>query len=395
MHLLFMKPRETSSDMMLRGLHIDIEGGFGGSSRSLYELVSRFDRERLFPMVAHRSCGPITQRYNAIGLESRHLPEIVSFAPREFNSGKIFIVNIPRFLKIPKVIYKIKKIIAEQKIDYIHLNYEGLHVLGPSLRRQADIPIICHCRTIIPRNTWGRWVVKRIQSNCDYIFFISPNEEARFRDLESGRMMPGEVIWNIAKASSHTFEKSNVPYAIYLGNIDYLKGPDRLIEIAKELELTAAPPFKIKVFGEARANPKFLNYIVEQAKALSLGNRLEFCGHTSEPERHLVSALALIRPSRTNDPWGRDVIEATINGVPVLASGTYDGVVKPDHTGFLYDCFDPKQVTRDLMSLLVDPSRHAKLSENAKNEGWKFDGSHQVERFQTVVENLCNSVQRT
>ena len=36
----------AAAEAPVRTLHVDIEGGWGGSSRSLYELIRRFDRDR-------------------------------------------------------------------------------------------------------------------------------------------------------------------------------------------------------------------------------------------------------------------------------------------------------------------------------------------------------------
>jgi len=60
----------------IRSVHIDIEGGFGGSSRSLFELVSRLDRDKVCPLVICRTKGPIQQRYEDIGIKAIHVPEI-------------------------------------------------------------------------------------------------------------------------------------------------------------------------------------------------------------------------------------------------------------------------------------------------------------------------------
>ena len=83
-----------------------------------------------------------------------------------------------------------------------------------------------------------------------------------------------------------------------------------------------------------------------------LGHRLVFKGFVSDPEEVLQSAFALVRPSRENDPWGRDVIEATTFGVPVLATGSFGGVVEHGVTGFLFDPFDARAMAEKLAELL-------------------------------------------
>ena len=69
---------------MIRSLHVDIEGGRGGSSRSLYQLLSRLDRSRFEPFVAHRQQGPLEEWYRLQNIRTVHIPDrIVCTAPSE------------------------------------------------------------------------------------------------------------------------------------------------------------------------------------------------------------------------------------------------------------------------------------------------------------------------
>jgi glycosyltransferase involved in cell wall biosynthesis len=102
----------------------------------------------------------------------------------------------------------------------------------------------------------------------------------------------------------------------------------------------------------------------------------------------MSNALALIRPSRGDDPWGRDVIEAAASGVPVLATGSYDGVVRDGETGFLFSQFDAGAMARRLIELVADAGAWQRMSEAATvraNE--HFSGKAQVGRFTELVES--------
>ena len=65
----------------MRVLCLDIEGGFGGSSRSLYYLLKHLDRGRVAPTVWCRKPGPIQERYEALGIPVAVMPEIVTPVP--------------------------------------------------------------------------------------------------------------------------------------------------------------------------------------------------------------------------------------------------------------------------------------------------------------------------
>ena len=136
--------------MPIRTLHIDIEGGWGGSSRSLFELTSKFRQNQIYPVIAHRQKGPISKRYRKIGIQSRHIPEIFSYAPKlRVKNFKNFIASLPKMLELPKVIDKIINMVRLHKIQIIHLNYEGLFIMAKLLKQKLNIPIICHSLSLI------------------------------------------------------------------------------------------------------------------------------------------------------------------------------------------------------------------------------------------------------
>lgn len=374
----------------VRTLHIDIEGGLGGSSRSLYELLSRLDRNRINPLVVHRTDGPIVRRYADIGIATVHVPEIASYAPRDEKSLKNLIASLPRLARIGKAVDRISTLARDHDAQVLHLNYEGLFLMSPLLRNRLGLPMVGHSRTQIPNNVWGRWEARMLAKNVSYMFFISPREEAAFRQHAD---CAGEVLWNIASLPSEMAKFPDQPVVVYLGNIDHVKGADRLVDIAAALEEIHAPPLKIAVYGEARNNTGYLESLKDRVDNENLMHRISFEGHTDKPERVLSQALALIRVSRWNDPWGRDVIEATRAGVPVLATGTMNGVVENARTGFLYEHFEAMDMARALVRLATDRPHWEALSEAAVAKGERqFSGAYQSACATKVFERLASGL---
>ncbi len=373
----------------VRTLHVDVEGGWGGSSRSLYELVSRLDRARISPVVVHRQSGPVTGLYEQIGVPTRHVPEIGSFVPRKNKALKNLAATLPRLRRLGRAADRIAGIAREHGAGVIHLNYEGLFLLAEKLKSRIDLPVICHSRTHLPVSRWGRWLVRRLAENTDYMLFISSQERDRWAELDLVGGVPGEVMWNIARAPLAREPFAGPPEIVYLGSIDPTKGTDRLLDIAGELERRNAPPAILAVYGQARANPKFARALDERRIKEGVENRIEFRGHVEDVAPVLARAAALVRPSRDDDPWGRDLIEATAAGVPVLATGRFEGVVQKGQNGFLFDPFDAGAMAECLIELLKDPKRWRAMSQAGLALGRdKFGGDGQVERFQSVVESL-------
>ena len=381
----------NAQERPLRTLHLDIEGGWGGSSRSLYELVARLDPQRVAPLVAHRQQGPVVDRYRNIGVPTVHVPEIGSFVPRRTKSVRNLVVSLPRLWRLEAAAKRLAGLASLHGAQVVHLNYEGLFLLAPRLRRRTRLPLICHCRALWPENRWGRWLARSLVRHADQLLAISPQEQARIRSLLGGNVpVPVEVMWNIASAPPAPATLPEIPEAVYLGSIDRAKGTDRLVEIARCLEESRAPSLRIAVYGVARTDPTLLERLTRLVARDNLQTRIAFRGHTSQPETVLARALALIRPSRENDPWGRDVIEATRAGVPVLATGTFTGVVKPGNTGFLFPEFDARAMASRLSELVRDPALRTRLSDAARARGEQlFSGFSQAARFAALVEVLA------
>ena len=64
-------------------LYLDVEGGWGGSSRSLYYLVRSMDRRSFRPVVISRKEGPNKERYGELGVEYQYVPQLPSFRPAD------------------------------------------------------------------------------------------------------------------------------------------------------------------------------------------------------------------------------------------------------------------------------------------------------------------------
>lgn len=371
--------------MTIRTLHIDIEGGWGGSSRSLYELVCLLDRSKVSPYIVYRQDGPIAARYQDVGMPAKKVPGIFSFVPRRVKSARILLATLPRLLSLPAALVQMSTVVQEHKPDVVHLNYEGLAFMGLILRKKFGIPIICHSRTGIPDNRWGRFLIKQIKACSDYVLFISDQEEANFRRLEVGQPHPGEVIWNVAAVQPRV-SLDSPPEAVCIANIDWMKGTDRLIDIAAALDELKAPPLTIAVYGKARSGSAYEQEI--RSRAANYPHRLVFRGFIENPESVIAKSLALLRPSRRNNPWGRDVIEASVCGTPVLATGNYQGVVLDGVTGHLFDEFDAKAFADRLIQLATDEAYWKTMSQNALSRAERFDGTFQKKRFTEIVESI-------
>ena len=103
-----------------------------------------------------------------------------------------------------------------------------------------------------------------------------------------------------------------------------------------------------------------------------------FLGHIDNPEAILAGSDLLIKPTRGNNPWGRDMLEALAAGVPALSVGFDETFVETGKTGVLQPEFDDEALADEIIALSQDRRRLTSLAHEGKNR----------------VLELCNPVKR-
>ena len=366
----------TRWNYLIKVLYIDIEGGHGGSSRSLRILVENLDRDRVAPSIWHRRDRGYSGLLDRIGIGHRHEPRITSIIPRVSKNWKIWLVSLPRFAGLCVVANEILR----ESPDIIHLNYEGLVPLLALLgRRSPRSKIVLHFRTMSPANWVYRQYARIINRHADHLVFISENERdmANRAGVETDRIT-SSVSYNPVKVTLHpAASESNVastrPLRLtFLGTLDDIRGADRLIKLAEVLKARKINA-RIEAYGSSPGYRKLLIFprgtlqkLRMQVSSLNLSEYIEYFGRTEMPEKVLADADLLLWPSREKNPWGRSILEAMAQGVPVIAVGQYDKFVTTGETGYLFDRWDPDEWATAIRRLDANRPQLTALSQNAR-----------------------------
>jgi len=370
-----------SSTRPLRVLCLDLEGGYGGSSRSLYHSIRALDRRRVSIEVWCRRAGPAQVLYEAIGVTCRVAPEMprVSSLPRLSRNLYAYARAIPAFWRARSFRHALRNA-AQDRFDLVHFNHEGLFLLAGWLARNSSVPLTCHVRTMLIDTPFARWQMRRLVKATEALVFITENEKSNVERLTG--IASGRVIHNIAVAPAETVQ----PYpavptdgrlkVLALSNYAWVRGTDRLIDVAVELKTRGRTDILFVVAGDMRLTGSLSGVLgevsqrggdlAEVAARAGVAELFEFLGSVAVPESVLVAGDLLVRPSREGHPWGREVIEAMAAGKPVLATGRWDGYVRPGENGFLYNNFDPEDMANDLIRLADDREAVRRLGTAAK-----------------------------
>jgi glycosyltransferase involved in cell wall biosynthesis len=400
-----VQPVSTSSDdQPLRVLCLDIEGGHGGSSRSLYQLLRHIDTEKINVEVWCRRSG-LEQAYADLGIRCHIEPTMPKASSVQRLSRNIVVYTRALWQYIRARAFRKRLGSALTRFDVIHFNIEPLWFLAWSVMRQSNRAATFHVRTNLVSTAFSRFQMRTIDRISDDLIFITENERETFARLAT-RPQRGHVVYNVVDpttidAQPHDALAAEPRFTIAcLSNYSYQRGIDRLIELAHSLRAMDVK-FVVAVAGDIglpRSAPGRLgklgarggtleDYAIEQGVADSF----VFLGHVSEPERVIAAADLLIKPTRENNPWGRDILEAMAGGVPVASVGTYDRFVESGVTGILQAEFDANLLADEIKALALDKNRLTVMGQAARQRVQSLcDGPDAAQRVAHIWRSAAN-----
>ena len=376
-------------------LHFDVEGGWGGSSISLLEIVKKLKHTNNKSLIVCRKEGPIQKKYKNENIKYFLEKNLYSFIPRKNGKNfKNFIGSLTQLIFFPLGILNIIKIIKKYKIDILHINYEGFFLLGLILKFFTKKPIIFHIRTQFPEKNLACKIIVYLITKyiADYIFFISDKEKFFFKKYDTKSKIPKKILFNISSFKPLSQNKL-IKIISYFGNISYEKGVDRIINVAKICK-EKKMKYEFQIFGKLNKKGYGRDYYLKLKKIIKENKltNIRLMGHVSNPEIYLSKSYLQIRLARTNDPYGRDIIEALTMGVPSLATGTYEGIIKNNFNGYLLKTFSTDKIIFLLDRLSKNNHERNRLSKNCIKVKHLFDGTYQIELFEKAIKFAGNRI---
>jgi glycosyltransferase involved in cell wall biosynthesis len=198
---------------------------------------------------------------------------------------------------------------------------------------------------------WLKMVYRRINEHAKGMIFITDNEEKHFREVLGGTFQAGKsaVVYNSlepSQAKLHPLPLFQEPKAAFrvisLSSYSPNRGTDLVAHVARSLKDKGREDFFFFLCGRLGARSllpwkrdEFLNKMNRGIDELGVRHMVKLAGFVEEPERALMGCHALIQIRRRQNPWGREIMEAMSQGLPVLAWGTYEGFVEHGTNGFL------------------------------------------------------------
>tara|TARA_E500000178_G_C17008997_1_gene749599 strand:- start:323 stop:1516 length:1194 start_codon:yes stop_codon:yes gene_type:complete len=367
-------------------LCLDIEGGHGGSSKSLYNSIKYLNKKVINPIIICKKDG-IKKDYENIGVMCLVEKNMPTFSVLRKESRNIIYAIFFIFYLWPKAFYfkkRLLKIIDQRKIDILHCNLISLYLLAFWIKRKRPkLLFSLHVRTNPVKNLTAFFQAKLVNKIFQGKIFITKNEQRNMKSLSKSNNSKDIVIYNSVESPSYktndsTFSKREWPINILtLANYSYPRGVDRIIEIIKSIPITERNKFRFIVAGDYKL-PRFLpgklKLLALRGKTLKdyairekVDKYVTFLGHTKNTKDLLKSADILIKPTRENNPWGRDIIEALAHGKAIISVGKDNTFVKTNYTGYLQKKFNENKISNWLLKVSKDKNKLLFFNKNATN----------------------------
>ena len=350
-------------------LCLDIEGGHGGSSKSLYNSIKYINQDKFKPIVICKKNG-LLDKYAEIGIKcfvDKTMPTFTALRKQNRNILYYFFFKLylwPRSITFRK---NLLDIIDRYKIHIVHCNLISLFLLAKWLKKEKPYLIFTlHVRTN-PVNTYtGRYQAKVSHKIFSNKIFITENEREKMNVLIYPEKTDGELIYNSVEIKKDLIKpkyakKLKTIKIFSLSNYSYPRGTDRIIDLAEAIPLKERKKFIFYIAGDNRL-PRFLpgklkilglmgKSLKDYAKLKKVSEMFRFMGHVKNVDELINESNILIRPTREYNPWGRDVLEAMSAGKAVISVGKYDKFVKTNFTGLLQEEFNIEELVEWLLKI--------------------------------------------
>lgn len=300
---------------------------------------------------------------------------------------------------------KLKKIIEEINPDVIHTNnLYGISTIIWKIAKRKNIKIVhsirdyallcpfVHLSCINKKCKVEKlcsFYKKNRNEHCsqvDEAVYISNTVEEIFKkynyfNKSNTNVIHNSIDFNIDKVRELVNKKINdtkkTTKFVYIGTLDYHKGIDLLLEAFSEinneniiLSIAGKGPLEnlVKKYDE-RYNNIFYKGFLKQ----------------DEIDNFLAEQDILIAPSRWVEPFGRVILDAYKNALPVIASneGGFIETVIDEKTGLLFKSGD-KNDLKDCIKKITEEKLYVKFLRNIENELPKYSLENHADNYLKV-----------
>jgi glycosyltransferase involved in cell wall biosynthesis len=359
---------------------------FGGSDRSLFDLVTHLPRASFSPLMILKTGDPMAERYVGAGIPVVQ-KRLVS--PRKsLELGKLGAYALsfgPSVIAVARAIMKFNA-------DIVHVNtlYNQIGGMAGCL---AGRPVVWHVREMGQDSRAGRLMLRGVAAMATRAVAISgavgKTLQAcgpRLRVVPNGiDLSEYDALPSREAARAALGLDAGQPVISTIGRLEPWKGQHVFVEAIPAVAAKHPRALFLIVGGAAVNKPEYETALKERCAELGVADRVVFTGIRKDIPLVLAASDALVLPSATSEPFGRTVVEAMAAGCPVIATaaGGPLEIVVDGVTGFLVPPNDAQALGAKMHSLLSDPSRAREMGGSGRER------AHQRYSLERLVEDMA------
>ncbi len=364
----------------MRVLLFDHTAELGGGEIALAELVRRFDRSRVDPLVLLGSHGPLEGLLEGqVPVHLMLLDESVVHA-RKDSLGLASVGNLGAVRSSLTYIRRLARFIEQERIEVLHTNSLKASILGGIAGRLSGVRVVWHIRDRIAADYLPAKVVLLMRQMAKVIpHFVIGNSLATLATLHLPNTPTAAIASGVDLGKFFSPEADGLalraegtdgaaPVIGLVGRICPWKGQHIFIQAAA-LVHARYPEARFQIIGAALFKEHDYDLELHRlAESLGLAEVLEFTGFQSDVAPVIRGLDVLVHASTVAEPFGQVVVQGMACGKPVVATDgggvretMIDGV-----TGLLVPMGDGPAMAEALCALLADPDRAQAMGEHGR-----------------------------
>jgi glycogen synthase len=201
--------------------------------------------------------------------------------------------------------------------------------------------------------------VKDHYSHCGF-------SEATMKVIPSG--VPSHFLCDATLLPTRISPDQSSFRLVFVGRVETIKGPDTAIEALAILK-NLIPKTLVSLDIIGTGSPDYLEYLKLLTARFDVDDRVSFLGKLDSGEvfRRYQNYDILLFTSRWQEPFGRVIIEAMAQGLPVIATqvGGVPEIINDKENGLLVPSDNPESLANAIQLLLFSQGLAARISQNA------------------------------
>jgi len=365
---------------------VDMTTAFGGAIISLSQLANNLDRTRFSPMLIYEMNSDIVENLfstdipririrHGIGYtEWQRFTQRVKFLRNKYLQ-KIVVYALFLVRSIFTILYSLRVAYVCQKnsIKILHVN-NGSNILeGCLIAKLLGIKLVVHQRGETHQSLITRFFYRRVNR------FVAISNFIREVIISNGGAAEKiDVVYNpveldqdgdISLRGKYGLCKNDICIGVF-GRIIHWKGQEIFVKAAIEL-LSRHPNLKAFLVGDASDSDRgYYRNVGLLAKQSDVSDRIVFTGYVSNVADYYRMMDIVVHTSILPEPFGRVIIEAMIQGKPVVASdeGGPKEIINDGEDGLLIEPGNPNILAASIEKLIQNTYLRYQIGQAAQKK---------------------------